>query len=60
MQWFRDVFQMWGYASSQGELDDAIAGMLVYAFGETDSRSTTIEEKDEAVAYWLQNIPPNK
>ncbi|KAG8931761.1 hypothetical protein FRC00_000663 [Tulasnella sp. 408] len=55
-----DVFQMWGYASSQGELDDAIAGLLVYAFGETDNRSTTIEEKDEAVAYWLQNIPPNK
>lgn len=49
---------MWGYATSQGELDDAIAGMLVYAFGENSTG--TVEEKDEAVAYWLQNIPPNK
>ncbi|KAG9019456.1 hypothetical protein FRB90_001930 [Tulasnella sp. 427] len=64
MQWFGDVFQMWGYATSQAELDDTIAGLLVYTFGENttaDNRSTTtVEEKDEAVAYWLSNIPPNK
>lgn len=63
MQWFQDVFQMWAYATSQGELDDAIAGLLVYTFGEnstSDDRLTTAEEKDEVVASWVQNFSPNK
>ncbi|KAG8904716.1 hypothetical protein FRB99_001302 [Tulasnella sp. 403] len=59
MQWFRDVTQMWGDATSQGELDDAVAQFLSYLFGE-DERTCTVEEKDELVAYWLTNFPPNK
>ena len=59
MSWFQEVFNLWANATCQSDLQEPINALLTYVFGE-DDRTTTVDERDEAVAYWLTTFPPNR